>query len=141
MKKEPIISIAFVLFIALLAWILYIPPASASIKCIDGDTFAIGKTYYRLADIDTPERGQVNYKEASKFTCNWLKTNPAILEVKGLDKYGRTLVVVWKVQRSYTLANPGTNLNELLVSKCLAQPFFGKTNDTIMRLYNKCKKA
>ena len=111
-----------------------------TLKCVDGDTFAIGQTYYRLSYMDTPEKGQHNYKKSSNFTCDWLSNNKFILELHGLDKYGRTLVVVWKLQRSYTDATPGVSLNEILIKKCLAEPFYGKTTKETMDLYyNNCK--
>ena len=130
--------IIFVLFF--LVFPFWLPANASSIKCVDGDTFAIGKTYYRLAYIDTPEKGQSNYKQASKFTCDWLKNNQFIIEKLGKDKYGRTLVSLWKLQRSYTDATPGVTLNELLIGKCLAEPFYGKTDKYILNLYKtNCK--
>jgi endonuclease YncB( thermonuclease family) len=137
MKKKLYLCVLIVF--ALIFLVLPFFVNASTIKCVDGDTFSIGKKFYRLSYIDTPEKNQANYKQASKFTCNWLKTNEVILEHQGKDKYGRTLVVVWKAQRSYTDATPGENINELLVKNCLAKPFYGKTNKTILSLYNKCK--
>ena len=132
MKKYITISFFIIL---LLSFFISFSVKASNIKCVDGDTFAIGKTYYRLSYVDTPEKYDPGYKEASEFTCNYIKNNFLILEEKGTDKYGRTLVVVWKLQHHYTDANPGENLNELLIKKCLAEPFYGKSSDTVLRLY------
>lgn len=97
-----------------------------SLRCIDGDTFTVGKTYYRLSYIDTPEKNELGYKEASKYTCNYLKNNKYKIIKQGKDKYGRTLVIVG-------------SLNKELISNCLAEPFYGKTTKDILILHKKCK--
>jgi len=81
-----------------------------AIKCVDGDTFAIGSVYYRLAYIDTAEKDEPTYVASSKFTCDYLNHNKFKLKTLGLDKYGRTLVIV----------NPDKvfTLNELLIREC-----------------------
>lgn len=105
-------------------------------NCIDGDTFSINDRYYRLAYIDTPEKGEPKYKEASEFTCNYIKYSgeKVLLSADGLDIYHRILVIVSKPYY-------GTEtLNEELIKNCLAEPFYGKTTDDILNLYNKnCK--
>lgn len=99
------------------------------IKCIDGDTFAIDNVYYRLMYIDTAEKGEPTYVASSKFTCDYLKTKDFKLEINGKDKYNRELVYVYTQEDS---------LNKLLIQKCLAKPFYGKTAYWIERLYNNC---
>ena len=102
------------------------------IKCVDGDTFSINSTYYRLSYIDTPERGEPLYEEASKYSCYFLKNRNVKLKEHGLDKYNRTLVEVIDIN--------GFSLNRLLVEDCLATPFYGKTTSEIVNLYNtNCK--
>lgn len=101
------------------------------IKCIDGDSFRIYQTEYRLAYVDTPEYYEPTSVASSKFTCNWLKSNDIVLNEKGKDLYNRILVEVVDGQ--------GLSLNEQLVSNCLAEPFYGKTKQVILDLYKSCK--
>lgn len=97
------------------------------INCIDGDTFAINNVYYRLSYIDTPEKGEYNYVEASRFTCDYLHNHSFVGIEHGKDKYGRTLIDI-------------KGLNTALISNCLATPFYGKTTDNILNIYNNnCK--
>lgn len=132
MKKLPLILlIAFALLFII--WPFYTPDNSSNLRCIDGDTFAIGKKFYRLSYVDTPEKGDHNYFKAYKFTCEYLKSDYIKLTEYGLDKYGRTLVVV---NRPYY----GTEtLNEKLIKECLAEPFYGNTTDKVLKLYNNCE--
>jgi endonuclease YncB( thermonuclease family) len=66
---------------------------------IDGDTFEafpIGRI--RLADIDTPERGQVGYEEAKDFLKSLLSNSRIFVNVDdfyGKDVYGRSVCVVY----------------------------------------------
>jgi micrococcal nuclease len=79
-------------------------PATLS-RCVDGDTayFTVnGKTYAtRFLFIDTPESTttvEPYGKEASNFTCSFLKSGSITLETDGgslFDKYGRLLAWVW----------------------------------------------
>jgi len=101
------------------------------INCVDGDTFSIGKIYYRLAYVDTAEKGEPTYVASSKFTCDYLHHNKIKLKELGLDKYGRTLVEV-NPQKVFTL-------NELLIRECLAKPFWNKTTGDIIAYYKYCK--
>lgn len=136
MKKDAFIikiSITFFLIIGIFLTIYSYSGNSQAIKCVDGDTFAIGKTYYRLAYIDTPEKGEPGYKASSKFTCDYLNKNDEIVMRKlGKDKYNRELVVIDNDTEQDTL-------NNILISKCLAEPFYGKTTQNVLDLYNKCK--
>ena len=103
------------------------PAHSMSIQCIDGDTFAINGTYFRLSNIDTPEKGEPGYKEASEYTCNYLNQEKYKIITHGKDKYNRTLAEVG-------------NLNTNLINLCLAKPFYGKTTSQVLRLYrDNCK--
>lgn len=103
------------------------PAHSMSIQCIDGDTFAINGTYFRLSNIDTPEKGEPGYKEASDYTCNYIRNNDLRITTHGYDKYRRTLAEVG-------------NLNTNLINLCLAKPFYGKTTSQVLRLYrDNCK--
>jgi len=135
-KYETFLGICFVVILFILSLFFGLVTNASDIKCVDGDTFAVDKKYYRLSYIDTPEKNEAGYREASNFTCNYLKNNILLLEEKGLDKYGRMLVVVWKIQHHYTDANPGENLNELLIKNKMAIPFYGKTTKNILYLYD-----
>jgi micrococcal nuclease len=74
-------------------------------RCVDGDTayFTVnGKSYAtRFLFIDTPESTttvEPYGKEASNYTCSFLKSGSITLETDGgslFDKYGRLLAWVW----------------------------------------------
>lgn len=134
-KDDKIGLIVYAIYLIVLAMISISRIPAPEVKCIDGDTFSMGKTWYRLSYIDTPEKGQPGYAEASSYTCDYLKTlesvNKLKLKTHGKDIYGRTLVEV-NPQFFYSL-------NEILVGECLAKPFYKKTNKTILDLYTKCK--
>lgn len=75
---------------------------SSQIKCVDGDTFWIGESKYRMLAIDTPEYTSTKEaygKEASDYVCNALQAADSI-ELKQdagneIDKYDRILVWVF----------------------------------------------
>lgn len=104
-------------------------------ECIDGDTFAVNglsrTDYYRLSYIDTPEKNEPGYKEASEFTCSellkMLNSNSTTLRINDEDIYNRLLVeiVYWD----------GSTLNEELIKRNLAVPYYKRTTDKIMELY------
>lgn len=115
--KNPILS--FVLVIALSAGVYFYNEVyiyqketaetvvfrDASVRCIDGDTFAYGDRRIRLLAIDTPESVKPNHpvepygEEASEYTCDLLRTADKIefKQDKGneVDKYGRDLAWVY----------------------------------------------
>jgi len=83
---------------------------------IDGDTFdaivdlgfnVMSKIRFRLLDIDTPERGEINYREAQSCSAGVypVGTEVQILSIKGraTDKYGRWLVHLPKVNEELIL--------------------------------------
>lgn len=130
--------LGFIILIIGLYWLSFSIKETRGLKCIDGDTFAIGNKYYRLSYIDTAEKDMPTYVASSEFTCNYLKDKTIVMEEHGKDIYGRTLVVVFKAERQFSYSIK-MNLNELLVSKCLAIPFYGNTTEEIIELYSKCK--
>lgn len=130
-KDDKIGLIVYAIFLTTLVLIGISRLPTPEVKCVDGDTFSVGKTWYRLSYIDTPEKDQPGYAEASSYTCDYLKHNKLKLRTHGKDIYGRTLVEV-NPQFFYTL-------NEILVRECLAKPFYEKTNKTVLDLYTKCK--
>ncbi|RMD67058.1 hypothetical protein D6817_02695 [Candidatus Pacearchaeota archaeon] len=64
-------------------------------RVIDGDTFVLqdGRTV-RLANINTPEKGEKGYVEAKNFVRG-LENKSVELEVLGSDKYGRVIARVY----------------------------------------------
>lgn len=79
--------------------------SSSSIRCIDGDTFALGSEKIRLLAIDTPETVAPGKSvepfgpEASELTCKLLQ-EAELLELKydegnEIDKYDRKLLWVY----------------------------------------------
>jgi micrococcal nuclease len=78
----------------------------------------------RLYGIDTPERGHLNYKEASAFARELAPTGTSVdlSTFKDPEKYGRWLA---------TVRVPGheQSINVELVNAGLAKPYFGGTKD------------
>jgi len=73
----------------------------------------------RLAEIDTPERGEPGYAEATEFVKQWVQDSPKIVaHVFKLDKYGRYII---KLLRSES----GEVLNSVLLCKGLATDYKG----------------
>ena len=62
---------------------------SVATYVVDGDTFdvAMGERV-RLADVDTPERGQVGYSEASYFLEQLIYGERVYLDVDDVYRYG-----------------------------------------------------
>lgn len=54
----------------------------------DGDTFALESGYWvRLADIDTPERGQIEYSEAGDYLATLIYNKKVYLDVDDVYRY------------------------------------------------------
>jgi endonuclease YncB( thermonuclease family) len=66
---------------------------------IDGDTLEINGKRIRLALVDTPERNEAGYEEATQFTASLCPVgSTAYFDVddgQPTDKYGRTVAVVY----------------------------------------------
>ena len=86
------------------------------VRVIDGDSIEIlcQKTTYeiRLEGVDCPEMGQPFGKTAKKFTSQMAFGKTVTVQVKELDKYGRTVGTV--------ILPDGTNLCRELVKAGLA---------------------
>jgi micrococcal nuclease len=98
-------------------------------RWVDGDTVDLyvdlgfhiyAKTRFRLYGIDTPERGQALWGEASDHAelLAPAGTDVSIEVFKDADKYGRWLVNIHTSSES---------LNDSLVAAGLAVPYFGGT--------------
>lgn len=73
-------------------------------RVIDGDTVSMSvdlgnrvtwRETFRLNGIDTPERGQAGYAEATKYLASLLQNGVSRIETHKPDKYGRWLCDVW----------------------------------------------
>lgn len=84
-------------------------------KFFDVETIVIQRSerIIRVRGVDTPERGDIGYKEATAFTREALTGKEVTIEVVGVDKYKRDLAHV-------TLPT-GEDLGELLIEKKLAR--------------------
>jgi micrococcal nuclease len=103
------------------------------VKWVDGDTvdllvdlgfYHFVKTRFRLYGIDTPERGDALWGEASDFAkIAAPEGTEVVIEVfKAADKYGRWLANIYL---------DGQNINESLVASGLAVPYFGGTKPKV----------
>lgn len=68
-------------------------------RIIDGDTIEVDGVRIRLALVDTPERDETGYEEATRFTASLCSVGAtAYLDIddgQPTDKYGRTVAVVY----------------------------------------------
>lgn len=94
-------------------------------RVVDGDTFEgdllieslkikLIDQRFRLFGIDTPERGEELYKEATDFAANLIDGKQLTASVFGRDSFGRLLTTVYLEE--------GT-LNEELLKAKLAAPY------------------
>lgn len=98
------------------------PKYEASGRCynvVDGDTIDVeGVGRIRLVGVNTPERGQPGYQNATDFVKSMVlgkKVDLDIDDAKHFDKYGRTLAVVYI---------GGINLNQELLKKGYAKVMY-----------------
>lgn len=99
------------------------------VRWVDGDTvwldvdlgFRIQSvTAFRLYGIDTPERGQLGYTEATA-RCNVLAPAGSVVSIKSYknpDKYGRWLAELF-------VGESITSINQTLLDEKLAVEYFG----------------
>jgi micrococcal nuclease len=95
-------------------------------RVIDGDTFEgtvdlgmninIQKVRFRLLGVDTPERGDKGYYEATEFTANLIDGKDILVQSYDKDAFGRYLVDVFLEDHSGTL-------NDLLLSEGFAEVY------------------
>lgn len=96
-------------------------------RWVDGDTVYLDVDMgfrihfagdFRLAKIDTPERGQVNWAEATAKSNELGPIGSTVLikSYKAPDKYGRWLVEIWDL-------NGTTKINDALVEAGLAKVY------------------
>ena len=91
-------------------------------RVIDGDTIVVtidlgfdvfAKRKVRLLNVDTPERGQKNYQEATDFTKDKIYNKDIILQTYKDDAFGRYLGVIWYKE------NEDDEIYELLSNKLI----------------------
>jgi endonuclease YncB( thermonuclease family) len=92
----------------------------SSTYAIDGDTIRINKEWVRLAQVNTPERGECQAWEATEFTRKFLENTGQIKLISdwrldSVDKYGRSIRYLMKGNK---------NLNLELVKNGYAKPYF-----------------
>lgn len=101
------------------------------IRVIDGDTVALSVDMgnkitwtenFRLNGIDTPERNQPGYNDATTFLIQLLKDGVSRIETFKPDKFGRWLVDI------YAPVSGGELLvNSKMIEQGHAKPYFGGT--------------
>jgi endonuclease YncB( thermonuclease family) len=89
---------------------------------VDGDTIQSGESFVRLVQINTPERRECGYQEATEYTAKFLKLKGKLVlttdkNLDSFDGYGRALGYLTKGNR---------NLNLELVKYGYAKPYFYK---------------
>ncbi|MDW4175320.1 thermonuclease family protein [Staphylococcus saprophyticus] len=82
---------------------------------VDGDTIDVmidfgfdiwGDRRLRLLNVDTPERGQENYKEATEFVKDKVYNNEVLVQTYKDDNFGRYLANVYYLNGTeYRLLN------------------------------------
>ena len=90
-------------------------------RVIDGDTIVIDReTTIRLALVDTPERGQAGYAEATAFTRKACPAGTAVIydtdDGQRGGSYGRTIALVWCSGYGGSASNAAATLNEMLIA-------------------------
>lgn len=103
MSRPPLSFIAFLAFISLPAWGDTLSGEVVSIA--DGDTFTLltaerDQVRIRLAEIDTPERGQPWGSRASQALADKVFRKHVVIEVVDTDRYGRAVGRIWLDDRN-----------------------------------------
>jgi len=92
--------------------------AGNCVNVIDGDTiqvYGVGKV--RLVQVNTPEKGEIGYKEAKKFVENKCLGKTVYLDIDDVepeDKYGRHLAVVYTENEDINRELLNNNLADIL---------------------------
>lgn len=98
MLRQVFLAVLIACIFLLFLWSNSSPPKEVLVEIIvDGDTFKSGKYTIRLLGIDSPEKGQMCYKEAKEFLKKLIENKTVKLEYdsRKKDSYGRLLAYVW----------------------------------------------
>lgn len=99
------------------------------LRVIDGDTVELSvdlgahivwRDSFRLAGIDTPERGQPMYHEATEYLSKLLLVGLSKIETIRPDKYGRYLVRLW-----IPVSGGDLCVNDVMVTEGFAKEYWG----------------
>jgi len=93
------------------------------IKVIDGDTFELSSgEIVRLICIDTPEKNEKNYEEASNFLANLILNKEVRLEkdIDNKDSYNRSLRYV------YVNITENNSTTEVFINREIIKQGYGK---------------
>ena len=95
-------------------------------RVIDGDTIVVdGDVRIRLALVDTPERGEPGFEEASAFTRSKCPAGTTVVydvdDGQRDGSYGRVVALVWCVGYGSTGTQAASPLNAMLVDKGYAE--------------------
>lgn len=86
-------------YLLLLCLTLLIPSQQVR-RTVDGDTFTLwnvglgNEERVRVLEIDTPERGQPGFDQATAFTATWLARGNFTITACKRDSFGRLLATV-----------------------------------------------
>lgn len=98
-------------------------------RVVDGDTaimtvdlgFDINyKHSFRLYGIDTPEKGQPGFREATEALKSMIEGKTVSIDYFTEDKYGRPLATIY-----INIDGNLIDVNEYMIKKGLAKPYFG----------------
>lgn len=95
-------------------------------KVVDGDTLDIGNARIRVVLVDTPERGESGYSEATQFTASKCPVgSTAIYEPDQWQRdgsHGRIVSKVWCFGEPFAV--PEISLNEMLLDSGHAETYY-----------------
>ncbi len=103
-------------------------------RVIDGDTVIVGNKSTRLLGINSPEKGELYYKEAKEFLENLVLNRSLTIEITGQDQYYRNLAYLFDGNK---------NINLELVEKGFANVYIldeRKYENELRRVWKKCVK-
>jgi len=128
-KKQTILIILF-LTSGIIYYQLTEPKLEEQIvtKITDGDTIKTQTQIIRLKGINTPEKSQPFYQEATDYLYKQVQNKTIQIETYGTDKYGRTLAHIFLNKK---------NINEQILAQGLATLYYYEPD----KHYKKLKQA
>jgi len=89
-------------------WAFEVDTTDSVVRVVDGDTFeSAANGVVRLADVDSPERGQAGFEEATDALTGMIRNREVFLDVddKGSTSFGRLICVVYVRHNSTHVLN------------------------------------